>query len=61
MPGIDTGAPERTETSSGSLSVAEAFFRDFLEAAERCFDFAAERVGNLPLAEVLDAERAGEA
>ena len=60
MPGIDTGAPDRTETRSGIVDVAESLAGDLLETLQRGVDFGAKRVGNLSLAQVVDAERAGD-
>ena len=46
MPGIDTGAPERTETSSGFVGVAERLAGRLFEAREVALDLGAQRVGN---------------
>ena len=45
MPGIDTGAPERTDTSSGSLGVAEAGAELLLDQASAASTCAFKLVG----------------
>jgi hypothetical protein len=57
MPGIETAAPERTETSSGSFGIAQLLAHQLLELAELLFDLVdhADRI----LAAVLAVVGAG--
>ena len=55
MPGIDSRAPERTETSSGSLGVAELLAGALLERRQRLVDLLVEALGEAVLAHVGDA------
>ena len=47
IPGIEIAAPERTETSSGSLRVAEALAGLALEGVDVPVDLGVEAVGEL--------------
>ncbi len=60
MPGIETAAPERTDTSSGLLPAAEVASGGGLESLEAGLDLGAEPRRELLGLEVGDAERAGD-
>ncbi len=47
IPGIDTRAPERTETSSGCLGIAEHLAGALLERGQRLVDLLGQAVGQL--------------
>ena len=48
MPGIDAGAPERTETSSGSLASPNFVFVSSSTRASACVDLGREPAGIVP-------------
>ena len=56
IPGIETGAPERTETSSGPVGAAEMLAGRGLEPRERLVHLGAEPDGELMGLEVGVAE-----
>ena len=60
IPGIDTGAPERTETSSGFVASPNRLPVTRSRRRERGVDLGAQRVGHVALAEIVDAARAGD-
>ena len=47
IPGIETAAPERTETSNGSVRIAEPLAGALLEARDRDLELVGEPVGQL--------------
>ena len=60
MPGIDTAAPERTDTSSGLSPVTEAAAGRALEPLQRLLDLRLEARAELLRLEVLQADGGGD-
>ncbi len=60
MPGMETAAPERTETSSGRSRAAEVTVGRGLEPLQTGLDLGSEPGRKLPSLEVGDAERCGD-
>ena len=59
IPGIETAAPERTDTSSGSCGSPKRLPARSSSAAMCCVDLAVEAVGDLAAAGHVGAARVG--